>query len=93
MKMFEVVTVVTTAGEFVGKFAGETEKGISLTDPRMLIRNSDNTGMGFAKGIAVSGKDYPTEVDFHTGGIVFVTQTNEPVEKAYLEFVSGIVLP
>ena len=88
MKKGDVVTVVTLAGEMVGKFNNSGTSTITLDDPRMLIQNEQ--GMGFAHGICVTGKNNPTEITFQS--YVFVTPTNEDIEKAYRQAVSGLVL-
>lgn len=88
MNLNDVVTVVAISGEYVGKFASQTDGTITLTDPRMLITNEN--GMGFAAGIAVTGKADPTRVTF--GQYVFVVDTNAEVERAYLTAVSGIII-
>jgi hypothetical protein len=48
--------------------------------------------MGFARGVAVTGTENPTEMSFFTGGIVFTTLTNEEVTKAYRQAVSGLIV-
>jgi hypothetical protein len=88
MKKNDVVTVLTVSGEYIGKldtFEGGT---VSIKDPRMLIQTQE--GMGFAAGICVTGKRDPSEVTFNQ--FVFVTETNEDIEKAYRGAVSGLVL-
>ncbi|RPG87629.1 MAG: hypothetical protein CBC33_000240 [Coraliomargarita sp. TMED73] len=88
MKKGDIVTVVTLAGEMIGKFNNSGAGTITLDDPRMLIQNEQ--GMGFAHGICVTGKNNPTEITFQS--YVFVTPTNEDIEKAYRQAVSGLVL-
>jgi len=88
MKKGDVVTVVTLAGEMVGKYNSSGSGTISLDDPRMLIQNEQ--GMGFAHGICVTGENNPTEITFQS--YVFVTPTNAEIEKAYRQAVSGLVL-
>jgi|TARA_R110002074_G_scaffold287774_1_gene459488 hypothetical protein len=85
----EVVSVVTLAGEFVGKFVNQTDGGLlELKDPRMLVQGPDGN-MGFAQGICSTGKMEPDSV---TMSVVFFTPSSPEVEKAYLEFTSGIQL-
>lgn len=84
----DVVTVVAVSGEYVGRFVSNNGGAITLKDPRMLVHNEQ--GMGFANGIAVTGKQDPTLVTFHS--YVFATPTNEEVEKSYVQAVSGLVL-
>lgn len=88
MKKGDVVTVVTLAGEMIGKFNSNESGTISLDDPRMLIQNEQ--GMGFAHGVCITGQNNPTEITFQS--YVFVTPTNAEIEKAYRQAVSGLVL-
>lgn len=88
MKDGEIVTVVTVAGEFVGKLAG-TEDGVRLIDPRMVVQGPEGN-MGFARGICQTGIENPTEVLLTNP--VMVTDTNEMVENAWREATSGIAI-
>jgi|TARA_B110000908_G_scaffold14285_1_gene16361 hypothetical protein len=86
---YDVVSVVTLAGEFVGKFVTQSDAGLlELKDPRMLVQGPDGN-MGFAEGICSTGKMKPDSV---TMSVVFYTPSSKEVEKAYLEFTSGIQL-
>jgi hypothetical protein len=88
MKKGDVVSVVSMAGEYVGKYDTSGDGTITLTDPRMLVQNEQ--GMGFAAGICVTGKRDPDVVTF--AQYVFVTPVNDDIEKAYRSAVSGLVL-
>lgn len=88
MKKGDVVSVITLAGEFVGKYNTGGGGTITLEDPRMLIQNEQ--GMGFAAGICVTGERDPKEVTF--ASYVFVTPTNEDIEKAYRQATSGLII-
>jgi len=88
MKDGEIVTVLTVAGEFVGKLAG-TEDGVKLIDPRMVVQGPEGN-MGFARGICQTGIENPTEVLITNP--IFVTDTNEMVENAWREATSGIAI-
>lgn len=88
MKKGDVVTVITLAGEFVGKFNNSGGGTMSIDDPRMLIQNEQ--GMGFASGICVTGERDPKEVTF--ASYVFVTPTNADIEKAYRQATSGLII-
>lgn len=83
-----VVTVVAMSGEYVGKLQSTGAGTVTIEDPRMLVHSEQ--GMGFANGIAVTGKNEPSSVTFHS--YVFMTETNVEVEKAYRQAVSGLVL-
>jgi hypothetical protein len=89
-KKDDVVSVVTNAGEYVGKFKDEGDSTFTITKPRMLI--SGEQGVGFARGICVTGKEDAAELTFQKTGIVFTTLTSDVVEKAYVESTTSIVL-
>ena len=88
MKKGDVVSVVSVAGEYVGKYETSGDGTITLTDPRMLVQQGQQ--MGFAQGICVTGEMNPSEVTF--AQYVFVTPVNEDIEKAYRQATSGLVL-
>lgn len=88
MKKNDVVTVICGVGEFIGKFVSNTDAGLEIEDPRMLVQSEQ--GMGFAKGIAITGVQNPPSVIFKN--YVFVTPTNEDVEKGYRQATSGLIL-
>ena len=90
MKKSEIISVVTAAGEFIGKFKEESTTRLTIEDPRMLINTPE--GMGFARGVCVSGVENPEEMSFYTGGIVFVAPTNEDIQKSYRKAVSGLIV-
>ena len=56
----------------------------------MVINGSE--GMGFARGVCVTGLENPPEVSFYTSGIVFVSPVNERIEKSYLRATTGLVV-
>ena len=89
-KKDDVVSVITNAGEYVGKFKAECDSTFTITKPKMLI--SGEGGVGFARGICVTGVDDAEEVTFQKSGIVFITPTGEIVQKAFTEATTGIVL-
>jgi hypothetical protein len=88
MKKGDVVTVLTVSGEYVGKFKSQTENTVEITDPRMLVQTQE--GMGFAAGVCVTGKRDVNEIVFNQ--FIFMTETNEEIEKAYRQATSGIVM-
>lgn len=90
MKKNDVATVVTSVGEFVGKFISDTPEGVTLEDPRMIVHNQQ--GMGFAKGVSMAGIEEPKQVTFYAGQVVTVMEVNPAVEKAWRQFTSGIVM-
>lgn len=88
MKKNDVVSVITLAGEFVGKFQGFEDGNVTLSDPRMLVQGPEGQ-MGFARGICSTGVEEPESVVMSA---VFVTPTAKEVEKGYRSFTSGIEL-
>jgi hypothetical protein len=89
-KKGDVVSVITNAGEYVGKFKSEGDSTFTITKPRMLI--SGESGVGFARGICVTGKEDAESLTFQKTGIVFTTPTSDVVEKAFIEATTSIAL-
>lgn len=89
-KKGDVVSVISSTGEFVGKYKDSGASSFVLSDPRMVIQTQE--GMGFARGVAVTGEENPTEMSFYTQGIVFVTKTNDEIVKAYTQATSGLII-
>jgi hypothetical protein len=84
MKKGDVVTVVTFTGEYVGELA-KTEP-LTLKNPKMIVKNPEG-GMGFAKGVAVTGKENPESMVVQT--YVFVSECNEMVAEAHQTAVAN----
>lgn len=85
MKKGDIVTVVTFTGEYVGELA-KTEP-LTLKNPKMIVKNPEG-GMGFAKGVAVTGKENPESMVVQT--YVFVSECNEMVAEAHQTAVANI---
>lgn len=88
MKKGDIVVAMTMAGEIVGKYIKESESGVILENPRTLIQNEE--GMGFAKGLCMSGKIDPKIATISS--FVFITECNEDFEKAWRQATSGLIL-
>lgn len=84
----DIVTVLTVAGEFVGKLKNDNIGiAVVLENPRMLVQNQQ--GMGFAHGVCVTGEQNPKSVEFKS--YVFVTPTNSEVASAWRQATSGLI--
>jgi|TARA_B100001094_G_C18190232_1_gene806658 hypothetical protein len=81
MKKGDIVTVVAISGEYVGTFDSQLDTTITLTQPKMIVSNPEG-GMGFARGVAVTGDENPAVITFNN--YVFATESNEGVQNAYL---------
>jgi len=88
MKEQDVVTVVAATGEYVGRMLKFDETGIVLQNPRLITYAEE--GMGFAQGIAMTGNPDPKEVTIMQ--VVFVTECNEEIVKAWHQATSGLIL-
>ena len=77
MKKNDIVTVITLAGEFVGKFVSNEDAGLSMEDPRMIVQGQDGQ-MGFARGICQTGVENPKEIAFND--FMFITPSNDDVK-------------
>ena len=85
----DIVSVMTLSGEFVGKFISD-ENGLELEDPRLVVQGPEGQ-MGFARGICQTGVENPNDIVFDN--FIFITSSNEDVQKAYRQATSGIVTP
>ena len=85
----KIVSLVTLAGEYIGKFMHETNGNITLENPRMLINTPDGK-VGFARGICMTGQENPKTGMFYAGGVVIVTESNEQFKSAYIEATTGL---
>tara|TARA_B100000795_G_scaffold91359_1_gene66626 strand:+ start:1889 stop:2167 length:279 start_codon:yes stop_codon:yes gene_type:complete len=86
-----LVSIVTPAGEFVGKLEEQTSDFVTLKEPKMIIHTSDKQ-MGFARGVCLTGEENPELVTFYGGGIILVTPSNEEIIAAYRKMTSGIIV-
>jgi hypothetical protein len=89
MNVGDVVSVVTSAGEFVGKLDGFDGDAVVLAKPRMLVMG-ESGGMGFARGICMTGKDNPETATFHN--VVLITPSMDKIEDAWITATTGIAL-
>jgi hypothetical protein len=88
MQVGDTVTVVTISGEYVGELESFEDATVVLKKPRMVVQTEK--GMGFAHGVAVTGKENPEQVKFLN--VVYVIPTNEQVCKAWVEATTNIQL-
>lgn len=88
MQVGDTVTVVTISGEYVGELELFEDTTVVLKKPRMVVQTEK--GMGFAHGVAVTGKENPEQVKFLN--VVYVIPTNEQVCKAWVEATTNIQL-
>tara|TARA_B110000503_G_scaffold134311_1_gene213108 strand:+ start:427 stop:696 length:270 start_codon:yes stop_codon:yes gene_type:complete len=88
--MGRIVALVCSAGEFVGEVKNMDGDFVVLRNPRMIIHGEE--GLGFARGVCVSGKENPDSVEFFKSGLIYMTDANESMEKAFIEATSSIIL-
>ena len=88
--MNDVVTLVTAAGEMVGRIINEDETSITLENPRAFVQTRD--GVGFAPGVCLTGIKDPKEVSYNRLAIIMTCETNEEVRKIWLQATTGLVV-
>jgi hypothetical protein len=88
MKKGDIVVAMTMAGEIVGKYINEKDGTVTLEDPRTLIQNEQ--GMGFAKGLCMSGKLDPKIATI--SNYVFITEASDEFESAWRQATSGLII-
>ena len=89
-KKNDVITLITNAGEYVGKFKSEDDVSITVTDPKMLI--SGESGVGFARSVSITAREDIRELTFYKAGVTFVTESSEVIQKAFIEANSGLIV-
>lgn len=88
--MGEIVTIISNAGEFVGKLVSAPDRGqVALEDPRFVVFNNENGQMSFAQGVAMTGEAEPKQVTFY--GVCLVVKTNPEVVTIYKKAVSKLI--
>lgn len=87
----EVVTLLTVAGEIVGRLKSTEGDTIIIEDPRLIMQSSETT-MGFAPGYCMSGEVKPTEGVFFKGTLVSILKTSDDISKEWVRHTSGIIL-
>lgn len=85
----DIVTVMTSVGEYIGRLEGFGSNGVTLQDPRLIVRGEDGQ-IGFGRGVCMSAVENPPKVTF--GDTIFTVRTNESFEKAWVEATSGIIV-
>jgi len=89
-KKNDIITVITMAGEFIGKYVKEDATSLTIAKPKMLVNGEQ--GMGFGSGVCVTGEIDPSSMTFYVGGIVFTSMTSVSIGKSYIEATSGLIL-
>lgn len=88
--MNSVVTLVTFAGEVVGRVKEFTEESVVLESPRLFVQTQQ--GAGFAHGVSMTGEAEPKEVTFYLKSILCVLDTDSDASKAWVQATTGLVL-
>jgi len=86
-----LVSIVTPAGEFVGKLEEQTDTHVTLRTPKMIVHSEDQQ-MGFARGVCLTGEENPELTTFYSGGIILMTPSNDEIISAYTKMTSGIII-
>ena len=89
IKKNDVITVMTSIGEYIGKYTSEDGGSVTVNDPRLIV-NTPEGDIGFGRGVCMSAKENPDQVIFQD--VLFVVKTNDSFEKAYIEAVSGLIV-
>jgi len=87
-----LVSLVTPAGEFVGKLESQSSAYVTLRNPKMIIHTADKQ-MGFARGVCLTGEENPELTTFYAGGIILMTPSNDGIVSAYTKMTSEIITP
>jgi len=88
--MNNIVTLVTAAGEMVGRVMSEDESSITLESPRAFVQTRD--GVGFAPGVCLTGIKDPKEITYNKLAVIMMCETNDEVQKIWLQATTGLVV-
>ena len=88
--MNRVVTLVTFAGEVVGRVKEITGESVVLESPRLFVQTQQ--GAGFAQGVSMTGESEPKEVAFYLNSILCVLDADAEASKAWVQATTGLVV-
>lgn len=86
----EIVCLVTSNGDMIGKMVDGDERSVLLESPRAFMQTEK--GMGFAPCISVGC----AEVDrarYNLNLVLTATPAHKEVQRAWRQMTSGIVMP
>lgn len=86
----EIVLVVTSVGEIVGKLLSIDAGSVELDSPRMIGQTQD--GIGFAPGLGMFGKPEPKRATIQLAQVVAITEPHQSIADSWRQLVSGIVV-
>lgn len=86
-----VVSVVTVAGEYIGKLKEQDGEFVVLEDPHTISPNGQS--IGFLPAVCMTGKQKPSEVKLNKSLVLLVIESQEEVVREYRSATSGLVLP
>ena len=89
MKKGDVVTVMTSVGEYIARLERMDAGMIHVSNPRLIVRGEEGA-IGFGRGVCMSAIENPKNLTFND--VLFVVPTNESFEKAWIEATSGIII-
>ena len=90
MNTGDIVTLVTPAGEFVGRLKNKDEGTYKLTSPRMFMHD-DTRGSGLIPGVSMTGQQEPDVAVFHT--VIVALKSSKETIEAWTSATSGIIIP
>lgn len=85
----DIVTVLSIAGEIVGRYKDETEFDVIIDYPKLFVQTEQ--GAGFAPGICMTA-DSGERVNINKSTVLSVLKSNEETTKAWHQVNSGIVI-
>lgn len=88
--MNRVVTLVTLAGEVVGRIKEITGETVVLESPRLFVQTQQ--GAGFTQGVSMTGESHPKEVAFYLNSILCMVDTDADASKAWVQATTGLML-
>jgi hypothetical protein len=89
MKKNDIVTVMTSIGEYIAKLEVIDETGVHVKNPRLIVQSPEGE-IGFGRGVSMSAIENTPDLCFRD--CIFVAPANEGFQKAWIEATSGIIV-
>ena len=89
----DVYTIVTTAGEYVGRLEFTESNIVRVKNPMLLMTDPESGTQQFIPTISMTGTHEPEYVDFNAAAVIAITETTDGYAKEYVRATSRLILP
>lgn len=90
-KKGEIVTLVTTLGEVIGKVVTSTPETVTIEKPRLFVPGDEGKS-GFAPGICMTGETEPRQLEFNLANVLTITKSHKQIADGWSSATTSLVL-